>query len=88
MLSFLKKLLGIKQDPKPSLDFHIPYHIEELAKLYPVVHTVPYNKSTGEIKHFSLSYNPCRVGQALILNHDREIWIHLGKDYFKNIVKL
>lgn len=91
MLSIIRKFLNKFRPPKfdrCEICQNPPYHIAEIAKLYPVIHTLVKNKSKGEISKFVLEQNALRVGQALILNHDREIWIHLGNDYFKNIVKL
>ena len=65
-----------------------PLHIAEVAKMYPTIHTLHRNKSKGEVCKFFVEQNNLRVGQALILRNDNEVWIHLGQDYFKNIVKL
>jgi hypothetical protein len=70
----------------------VPFHIKELAKCYPILHTVAGNKAVGEIKVFQFNpgkENEKRVGQAHILNKGRyaETWIHLGNDYFKLVMK-
>lgn len=83
-----KKVITNKDEVYISVFTNVPFHLEQVAKMYPVIHTVIGNKSTGEIKLFLLENNKLRVGQALILNADREVWVHIGNDYFKNIMKL
>jgi len=87
MLSFIRKLFG-KKDAKAYEDFYVPNNIEQIGKLYPVIETLANNKASGEIKRFMLENNKLRVGQAMFRNNDNEVWIHLGKDYFKNTIKV
>lgn len=84
----VKRLIAKPNEVYIAVDTNVPFHIEQVGKMYPVIHTVVGNKSVGQIKLFLLENNKLRVGQALILNSDREVWIHIGNDYFKNIMKL
>jgi hypothetical protein len=87
MFSFFKHF--IRQKPKVKLiSAEIPADIKAMGDLYPVIHTVVENLSTGEIKQLSIGENKLRIGQAMVINRDKEVWVHLGNDYFKNIVKL
>lgn len=70
----------------------IPFHIKEIAKLYPILHTVAANKALGEIRKFEFlphKENSLRVGQAHLLRKNGldQTWIHLGNDFFKLIMK-
>lgn len=69
-----------------------PLHIREIAKLYPILHTVAGNRAVGEIRLFEFEpgrENKLRTGQAFII-HEKGLahtWIHLGNDYFKLVMK-
>ena len=85
MFSFLR-FFG--HTPKNKLnEVTVPDDILEMGLLYPVLHLLVGNNSTGEIKLFDKHDNK-RIGQALLLNRDKEVWVYLGNGYFKNIVKL
>lgn len=91
-MKFLKKLFTFRPNrPKyksvTTLFTELPYHVQMTSRLYPVIETLIGNKADGEIRKFEIPGNELRVGQALLLRNDREVWIHLGHDYFKNIVK-
>lgn len=95
-MSLIKKfwnaILNKEQQPFIVGEKEIPFHIKEIGKLYPIVHTVVNNQSIGEIKYFDFANheNSLRVGQGLIINEKKgmqSIWVHLGNDFFKNVVK-
>lgn len=90
MFNFIKNIL--KKNPKyestHTLFTEIPYHVQQVSRLYPTIDTLIGNKADGEIRLFSIENNKLRVGQALLLRKDKEVWIHLGYNYFKNTVKL
>ena len=72
---------------------HIPYHIQALSKLYPVLDTEG-NISKGEIRKFKFTDSDRGrmekgkrvVSMEFIDNEDYDaIWIHVSNDYFKMI---
>jgi hypothetical protein len=83
--------------PKKTVSFdivepkEIPFHIKEIGKLYPILHTVTANKALGEIKLFIFKnrVHQLRVGQAAVIQREKYTctWIHLGHDYFKLVMK-
>jgi hypothetical protein len=70
----------------------VPFHIKEIGRMYPILHTVAGNQAVGEIRLFVFNHkeNSLRVGQALIKREKKGLtstWIHLGNDYFKLVMK-
>lgn len=90
MIQWFKKLFEVKPkyESVHTLYTELPYHIQKVSELYPICDTLVGNKADGEIRLFSIEDNKLRVGQALLLRKDKEVWIHLGYNYFKNIVKI
>lgn len=70
---------------------NVPFHIKEIAKLYPILHLVANNRAVGEIAKFEFNHeNVLRTGQAIIINGKQGMvstWVHLGNDFFKLIMK-
>jgi len=91
LLSYLKRLF-YKDKVSPS----IPYHIQAVAKLYPVLSHIEDNEATGNIEKFNFVESckgESRIGQQ-VLSSGYEgdqwydyIWVHVGQDYFKCIMK-
>ena len=92
MIQWIKNLF--KKKPKyestHTLFTELPLHIQQMSRLYPdpSIGTIIGNKADGEIRLFSIENNKLRVGQALFLKNDKEVWVHLGCNYFKNTLKL
>lgn len=85
-------LFSEPKSPFTIIGTEVPYHIKEVGKLYPILHTVATNKALGEIRKFVFheKENILRVGQAFIINNDKgtdSTWIHLGNDFFKLVMK-
>lgn len=90
MLQWLKKMFTSKPkyESVHTLYTELPYHIQQVSRLYPVIDTLIGNKADGEIRLFTIENNTLRVGQGLVLRKDKDVWVHLGNNYFKNTVKL
>lgn len=90
MIQWIKNLFAKKPayESTHTLFTELPYHVQQVSRLYPTIDTLIGNKADGEIRLFSIENNKLRVGQALLLRKDKEVWIHLGYNYFKNTVKL
>ena len=90
MIQWIKNLFTRKPKYESihTLFTELPYHVQQISRLYPIIDTLIGNKADGEIRLFSIEDNKLRVGQALLLRKDKEVWIHLGYNYFKNTVKL
>ena len=86
--AFVKRVFKKKIKTCTVCYTELPYDVQQVGKLYPVIKTLMGNKADGTIQKFILEDNKLRVGQALFQNNNKEIWIHLGHDYFKNTVKL
>lgn len=95
-MSFFIKLINLilnkKYEPVIITEVAIPFHIKEIAKLYPLLHTVAGNKAVGEIRLFQFDTgheNKLRVGQAFVMKKkgDHSVWVHLGFNYFKLVMK-
>lgn len=87
-----KALFSKTEQPFIILDTVVPLHIREIGKLYPILHTVAGNLAVGEIKRFEFTghENTLRVGQAIKVDLERGVtcmWIHLGHNYFKLVMK-
>ena len=80
----------------------VPFHIQEIARLYPVLTSPSNNMADGRIERWSqLSENcgrdPLRPGSYLKIEITvclenpflvcREVWVYLGADYVKQIFK-
>jgi hypothetical protein len=79
----------------------IPFHIQEIAKLYPVLSAPDNNLADGRIENWSemISYRHelPRPGEYMELsisvyfdfkNHKyKEVWVYLGNYFFKQIYK-
>jgi len=73
------------------MDIKIPFHIQIVAKLYPVLKTED-NLAIGEISKFNYvesQQNTHKIGDRVIgsENDFEMIWVHVGDDYFKCIGK-
>lgn len=81
---------------------HIPFHIQEIAKLYPVIAGIDHNLAEGQIENWAIMF--LHTNQELprpggyISLHSKitfptkmvdfgEVWVHLGNGYFKQVLK-
>ena len=95
LLSIFKRFKKhIDEQKKPPFTIHeveVPHDIKQVAKLYPILHTVAGNLAVGELRKFEFTKpNILRVGQTIIINEKFgvvSIWIHLGYDFFKLVMK-
>ena len=81
---------------------NIPFHIAEIAKLYPIVASIENNLADGKIQIWDTifiqnnlelpkvgSYLPTRTKYTLptkFVDYG-EVWVHLGNGYFKQVIK-
>lgn len=89
---FWNALFSKTQEPFTIIDVEtVPFHIKEISKIYPILHTVAGNRAVGEIKRFVFEHeNVLQPGQVIIVNGKNKtdcIWTHLGNDYFKLVMK-
>jgi hypothetical protein len=80
----------------------IPFHIQEIAKLYPVVAGMDHNYADGRIDNWAILF--LHTNQELpkpggyISIHSKvslpkkmldfgEVWVHLSNGYFKQVIK-
>lgn len=80
----------------------IPFHIQEIARLYPVVAGMDHNLADGRIDNWTLMF--LHSGDELprpggYISHRTnytlpkrmlafgEVWVHLGNGYFKQVIK-
>lgn len=75
-----------------TTDDSVPLHIRTIGRLYPILHTVVCNQARGEIKKFHFvesQKNTLRVGHHVTTTEgDYDcLWVCLGNDYFKLILK-
>lgn len=76
-----------RRKPKTVETIFVPTEILEMSWMYPVLRDLIGNKANGEIRKFNNDREK-KIGQGLILNGEKEVWVYLGQNYFKNIVKL
>lgn len=79
----------------------VPFHIQEISKLYEVIKSVNNNLADGKIEnwasHFSPDHDLPKSGGYITLvttiyfnfKHVNfsEVWVHLGNGYFKQCLK-
>jgi hypothetical protein len=79
----------------------IPFHIQKIEKLYPILEGDPHNFANGIIENWngivSSNFEFPRPGAFVVINTTmylnfkthrfNEMWVHLGSGYFKQIVK-
>lgn len=99
MLSFInkiwKKYVLRKNDAFTVEDTDvesIPFHVRQLGRLYPILHTVAANQARGEIRKFNFcesQKNTLPVGRHVSMTEGEyeTLWVCLGNDYFKLLMK-
>lgn len=96
MFAFRKRIINLflnkKYQPVTIVAAEIPFHVKEVAKLYPILHTVAANRAVGEVMKFYFEpgkENKLRIGQAFLITEKgiTSTWIHVGHDFFKLVMK-
>src|SRR5271155_1980256 len=80
----------------------IPFHIQEIAKLYPVIKSTENNIADGRVENWSNLISDkielpkpgayLKLNSYVYLNFKteviEEVWVYLGGSYFKQICKI